>query len=76
MYFSIERIRQIISICEHFEERYSRYVKNFKTKPLSSNTLEILNVMPKCHSPDRDILVKSFICTFVKKTNIYKPEVD
>ena len=57
--------KEIISICEHFEDRYCRYVKNFKAKPVSSKTLEILNVIPNCHIPDRE-KAKSLICTFVK----------
>ena len=64
--------KELISIREHFEDRYCRYVKNFKAKPVSSKTLEILNVIPNCHISDR-VKVKSLICTFVKK-HIYDPE--
>ena len=60
--------KEIISIRKHFEDRYCRYVKNFKAKPVSSKTLEILNVIPNCHISDRE-KAKSFICTFVK--NVY-----
>ena len=58
--------KEIIPICEHFEDRYCRHVKNFKAKPVSSKSLEILNVIPNCHISDRE-KAKSLICTFVKK---------
>ena len=46
--------KEIISIREHFEQRYCRYVKDFKTKPVSSKTQEFLNVMPECQTSEKD----------------------
>ena len=57
--------KKIISISEHFEERYCRYVKNVKTTPVSSKIREILNAMPTCHDLIKDN-ANSLICTFVK----------
>ena len=57
--------KEIISIHKHFEDRYCRYVKHFKTKLVSSKTLEILNVMPKYQTSEKD-KANPLICTFVK----------
>ena len=51
--------------------KYCQYVKNFKTKSVSSKTLEILNGMPTCHTSDEEN-ANSLICTFCKRTHIYK----
>ena len=59
--------KEIISIRETFEERFCKYVENFKTKSVSSKTLEIFNVMPTCHTSGKDN-ANSLIYKFVKKT--------
>ena len=60
--------KEIILIHKNFEESYLRYVKNFKTKPVSTQIKEILNVMPTCHDLNKDN-ANSLIRTFVR--NIY-----
>ena len=53
--------KEIISIHEHFEERYCRYVKNFKIKEVSSEPLEILNVIPKCQTSENACVYWSYM---------------